>query len=404
MTALSESQLAERAGVTGEYVGKLVDLGIIHPLEDGSGFAHHDVDRVRLAEALEGEGVSLQHIGQAVEAGAITFDWVLSDSGSGLTPTSYQEAAAAVGLPVALVDRLYTLWGMATHEPGDRATDEDVQILATVASMYRTLDEDGEALVAGVRYFGENLRRIAESAVRFVRSGVAEPLLASGMAPLQALTATAERRVQLTPDSEQLLGLLYRRMIYGYLMQERIQLMEELLQAAGVARPRPAHPPAIAFFDVSGYTRLTEEAGDEAAAQLSAALGELVGQAARRYGGRAVKLLGDGVMFHFPDPRRAVTCALAMVRRAAERELPPARVGVHAGPLVFRDGDYFGRTVNIAARITDYARPGEVLVSEDVTQAEPDLRRYRLIGPIALKGLSGPITLYVADSTAGDHP
>ncbi len=110
-----------------------------------------------------------------------------------------------------------------------------------------------------------------------------------------------------------------------------------------------------------------------------------------------MKLLGDGVMFHFPDPAQGVRCGLELVERIPQVGLPQARVGLHTGPVVFQNGDYFGRTVNVAARIGDYARPGEVLVSEEVAAADHDRAvRYQPIGPVSLKGLSTPIALYSA--------
>jgi adenylate cyclase len=87
-----------------------------------------------------------------------------------------------------------------------------------------------------------------------------------------------------------------------------------------------------------------------------------------------------------------------MVRRAAEENLPPARVGIHAGPVVFQEGDYYGRTVNIASRIADYARPGEVVVSQDVVEAAPgDMFSFTEIGPVALKGVNDELVLHTAD-------
>jgi adenylate cyclase len=165
-------------------------------------------------------------------------------------------------------------------------------------------------------------------------------------------------------------------------------------------------PPAICFLDLTGYTRLTDERGDEAAADLAAQLSRLVQRTSARYGGRPVKWLGDGVMFHFPDPGSAVLAALEMVDGARRAELPPAHVGLHAGPVLFQAGDYFGRTVNVASRIADYARQGEVLVSQDVvdvatgastpTNGRVDGVHYSLIGPVELKGVSEPIVLYAA--------
>jgi len=90
-----------------------------------------------------------------------------------------------------------------------------------------------------------------------------------------------------------------------------------------------------------------------------------------------------------------------MIDVAATEGLPPARVGIHAGPVVFQEGDYFGRTVNISARIADYARPGEVLVSQEVVNAAHESPvGFTEIGPVELKGVSGALTLHTAHRRA----
>ena len=110
-----------------------------------------------------------------------------------------------------------------------------------------------------------------------------------------------------------------------------------------------------------------------------------------------MKWLGDGVMFYFREPTDAVLAALDMVEGVASHDLPPARVGLHAGPVVFQDGDYFGRTVNLAARIADYARPGEVVVSQEVVDAaDAPPVSFVEIGPVELKGVTGTLRLHTA--------
>jgi adenylate cyclase len=110
-----------------------------------------------------------------------------------------------------------------------------------------------------------------------------------------------------------------------------------------------------------------------------------------------VKWLGDGVMFYFRAPADAVLAALEMVEMVGRQGLPPAHVGLHAGPVIFQEGDYFGRTVNLAARIAEYARPGEVLVSQEaVDAAEGAPVMFTELGPVELKGVSGPLRLYTA--------
>jgi adenylate cyclase len=110
-----------------------------------------------------------------------------------------------------------------------------------------------------------------------------------------------------------------------------------------------------------------------------------------------VKWLGDGVMVHFPDPAPGVLAALDMVDGVASSGLPPAHVGLHAGPVLSQAGDYFGETVNLASRIAEHARPGEVLVSQEVVDASADAGAiFTQIGPVELKGISGSVQLYAA--------
>jgi adenylate cyclase len=90
-----------------------------------------------------------------------------------------------------------------------------------------------------------------------------------------------------------------------------------------------------------------------------------------------------------------------MVDAAATEGLPPTRVGIHAGPVLFQEGDYFGRTVNVASRMSDYARPGEVLVTQEVVDSAGDAAiTFSGIGPVELKGLPSPIALFLARDAA----
>ncbi|HZA26103.1 MAG TPA: adenylate/guanylate cyclase domain-containing protein, partial [Actinomycetota bacterium] len=175
-----------------------------------------------------------------------------------------------------------------------------------------------------------------------------------------------------------------------------VEDVEAALERAGLFS-RLRRPPAMCFLDIMGYTRLTEERGDEAAADLAGRLANLVRRSSQEHGGQPVKWLGDGVMFYFPDPGQGVLAALDMVKGVATEALPPAHVGIHAGPVVFQEGDYFGRTVNIAARIAEYARPGEVLVSQEVVdEAEGSPVAFTEIGPVELKGVSNTLRLHAA--------
>jgi class 3 adenylate cyclase len=126
---------------------------------------------------------------------------------------------------------------------------------------------------------------------------------------------------------------------------------------------------AVVFADLAGFTALTEAHGDEAAASAAIRLLELTHAA---YDGQArlVKSLGDGVMVVFDDVGAAVAAAVALSHAArAEPRFPGLRIGVHAGPVIEQRGDVFGGTVNIASRVADEAEPGQVLLTDRVSNA-----------------------------------
>jgi adenylate cyclase len=220
------------------------------------------------------------------------------------------------------------------------------------------------------------------------------------MMEAEMLEAQADLGSRVAPLIEQaLLGIYHGQQEHAW-SQNAVENVEGALERAGL-HSRLHRPPAVCFLDITGYTRLTEERGDEAAADLAARLGTMVRRSSQEHGGQPVKWLGDGVMFYFADPGRSVLAALDMVEGVATHALPPARVGIHAGPVVFQEGDYFGRTVNIAARIAEYARPGEVLVTREVVDAADGTPvTFPEIGPVELKGVSGTLRLYTARRAA----
>jgi adenylate cyclase len=251
-----------------------------------------------------------------------------------------------------------------------------------------------------LRVWGDSLRRIAETETADWRNEVITPLLASGMTAVEMLKVQADLASQLAPLNERALLAVYHGQQEQTWIRETVEQVEVALEQAGLYR-RLDRPPAMCFLDITGYTRLTEERGDEAAADLAARLADLVRQSSQRHGGTPVKWLGDGVMFYFREPRDAVLAAVEMVKVVGSHGLPPAHVGIHAGAVVFQEGDYFGRTVNIAARIADYARPGEVLVSQEVVDAaDGGPLTFTEIGPVELKGVPGTLRLYIARGDA----
>jgi class 3 adenylate cyclase len=196
---------------------------------------------------------------------------------------------------------------------------------------------------------------------------------------------------------EHMILALYLRTQQHAWIGHMVEHVEIALEEAGIERPTPV-PQAMCFLDLAGYTRLTEERGDRAAAELATRLGAVVSEGARSHGGQAIKWLGDGVMFHFRDAASAVRSALEMVARTPAEGLPPAHAGISAGPVVQQDGDFYGRTVNRAARIAAFADAGRTLVDGGVIEATAEVTdlEFRTVGPVELKGLPKPVTLFEA--------
>jgi adenylate cyclase len=159
-----------------------------------------------------------------------------------------------------------------------------------------------------------------------------------------------------------------------------------------------AHPtPTFVFADLVGYTRLAEACGDEAAMRVAREFRRLMSLISREHGACHVKSMGDGAMIWVPDATQAVALVERTLAEVGSRpDLLPVRVGAHTGPAVMDDGDWYGRTVNVAARLAGAAEPNEALVS-DTTHAAAGagarraLRRRDVVG---LRGVGAPIGVW----------
>jgi adenylate cyclase len=149
----------------------------------------------------------------------------------------------------------------------------------------------------------------------------------------------------------------------------------------------------IAFADLAGYTRLTEEAGEEEALDVVERFVENV-QASLPADARVIKTIGDAVMIVSPDPSALVDWAVGFQELQEERPLP--RIGLHCGPALYRDGDYYGRSVNLASRVGARAAGGEVLCTQPVVDAAGPHLQFDAIGEVKLKGFQDATRLFVA--------
>jgi len=379
----------------------LVELGILTP-GAGDAFWPGDALRARWLHSLERAGIPLEGMATAVRDGALSFSFLdvpAFDRFAGLSATTFQQLSAQTGIPLELLMVVREAVGFAEPRPLDHVHDNE---LSVVPLLQLQLSKGFRPVVIErwLRVYADSLRRIAETETAWWNSEIVMPLLASGMTEAEMLEAQADLGSQMAPLTDQALLAIYHGQQEHAWGQGFVELVEGALEAAGLYR-RLERPPAVCFLDLTGYTRLTEERGDAAAADLAARLAGLVRRAAQEHDGTPVKWLGDGVMFYFREPAAAVLAALEMAEVVGRQGLPPAHVGIHAGPVVFQDGDYFGRTVNLAARIAEYARPGEVLVSQEVVDAAAGgPLTFTEIGPVELKGVPGTLRLHTARRSA----
>jgi adenylate cyclase len=389
------TEAASRAGTSPDELGHLVDLGIVGPGADGR-FTAGALRRVGMVRSLVAAGVPLDGLGAAIRSGKFSLDFLdepAYERFSAFSDVTFAQVAERTGVPVQLLMLIREAAGSPAPVPDDLLRDEEMPYADFIEGQVKAGFRRA-AIERLLRVQGDSLRRMTETETAWWHSEVLTPATEAGKRPDEILGVDFANRMSILAERA-LIGMYHLQQMQAW-TGTIIEGLETQLAAAGLHR-RLEHPPAMCFLDITGYTRLTQERGDAAAAELAEQLGRLVQRTSVKHGGRAVKWLGDGVMLHFPNPGPGVVAALEMVAGVTEAGLPPAHVGLHAGPVIFQEGDYYGATVNVASRIAEYARPGEVLVSQEVVDAASGAPvAFREIGPVELKGVTGATRLHVA--------
>jgi class 3 adenylate cyclase/DNA-binding transcriptional MerR regulator len=396
VTGYPREDAAERAGVEPSYLDRLVELGIVTP-EATDRFSGGDVRRAMMARSVENAGIPLEGVAAAIERGALSLDFLDArafERFASLAPETFQEVSDRTGIPLDLLMVIREALGMAQPSPEDRLREDELAILPFI-QMQLAEGFRQAGIERLLRVHGDSIRRITEQEGAWWHSEVIAPAMAAGKGPEEIANPDLSDRI--SPVAEQAVIAMYHAYQARAWTANIIDGFEQMMERVGI-HSRLERLPAICFLDISGYTRLTQERGDDAAADLAATVARLVRRNSLEHGGRPIKWLGDGVMFHFPDPGPGVRAALEMVGGLADAGLPPCHVGLHAGPVLYQEGDYFGQTVNLSARIADFARANEVLVSQAVAEASrDDAVTFDDLGPVELKGVAGTVHLLRAD-------
>jgi adenylate cyclase len=310
---------------------------------------------------------------------------------AGVTPATLRRWAREGLIPnfaPALIERIVAALGLSPTQ-AESLSAADMQLLRYVSAVLGA----GLPLVATlqlVRVYGQAAAQVADAEVRLFHLYVHEPLMRSGASGVEMAEEMLSLSRELLPLTSPVMDHVHQRYLRHFVEQDVVGHMESDLDGeADLGRMRVV----IAFADLAGYTRLTEEAGELEAVDAVERFVEAV-QDTLPDGARVVKTIGDGVMIVGSEPAALTDWAVSFQAERSEQPLP--RIGVHSGAALYRDGDYYGRDVNIAARVAARAAGGEVLVTRPlVGQAGPNVE-FERIAEIRLKGFTVSTEIFIA--------
>ncbi len=397
-SSLTLAEVATRAGVSAATVRRWLRDGLV-PQYDGE-WTPAAASHVRIVARLRERGHSVEQIREASQSGRLVFGYV-----DELLPApdgryTLAEAAREVGLKPEQIERLIAAMGLSVLS-AESLSEEDLQILRYAADVL-SAGLPLPALLQLARVYGQAMAQIADAEVRLFHLYLHEPLMRDGASGAEVAEEMESLTREMLPFVMPAINYMHARFLAYFVEQDVIGHIEADLDdnTAEEGRLRVT----IAFADLAGYTRLTEEEGEAQALGVVERFVEAVEQTLP-IDARVIKTLGDEAMIVGADP---VALAEWAVRLPAT--LPPGsplpRIGIHHGAALYRDGDYYGREVNRAARVVARAAGGEVLVTHPIMQAAamaagPARLRFELIGEVVLKGFSEPTELFLAAPAEG---
>jgi adenylate cyclase len=393
VATLTVDELAEGADTSTGHISELVAAGLLTPEPDGR---HRvgDIHLVRIFDAMVQSGIPLITLAQAVRGGAVSLTYYdrLHPPAGPRSSRAYGMLKAELGDRAGLLAQLYAAFGLAEPEPDTRLERADEALLLAVVEIAGGVSEP-DLVLRVVRLLGDTIRRASEAVLGVYNEAASRVYeVPEGAPPMEAWSI--EPWLRLTRTAPELGRWLTARHLSNAIDAWCVEGTERYLVLAGYVPPADREPPAVAFVDLTGFTRMAEQRGDETAARIALDFARLAELHAAEHDGRLVKVLGDGVLLRFPAAQPGVEATLSLLGALAEAGLPPGHAGVDAGPIVLRDGDVFGRTVNLAARIADVAQPDALLAPASLAAALPPERfKVAAFGAASLAGISEPVEL-----------
>ncbi|MFL5834242.1 MAG: adenylate cyclase regulatory domain-containing protein [Solirubrobacterales bacterium] len=343
--------------------------------------------RLQLLEQLHGEGCTLEELKEAVASHRLTLLPVERKlAGAGPRYTA-REVAEIAGLDLEMLLRFRSALGIPVPDPDEHlGTDADVEAARAMKRFLELgLPEDGMLQVA--RTIGMGTARIAEANRELILRTLTQP-------------GDTERDVALrfAAAAEYMLPLAGPTVVYSLQQHLLEQIRHDVIGATDLASGEigGAVELTVCFADLVEFTRLGEEIAPEELGMVAGRLDEMA-TAVAKPPVRLVKTIGDAVMLVSSEPEPMVAAALELIRAAEQegQQFPWLRAGIASGPTLPQSGDYYGRAVNLASRITNVARPGSVVLDEATKEAAGGFD-YSYVGERRLKGLDYRVKLFRA--------
>jgi adenylate cyclase len=352
--------------------------------------------RLDLLQDLSDDGIPLDELKRAVEENRLVLLPVERIFDSGDERYSAAEIADGSGLDLDFLLRLLQALGAPIPDEEERSyTEQDLEA-AKRAKLFIDAGLPKEAVLETSRIIGISMASLADANRDMVGQVFTEP----GIDERELAMRYAAAAQTMPP-------LLGETLLHAYRMHLREAIRQAVVTEAELAQGRLYGEDAvtIAFADLVGFTRLGESMEIEQIGQMTGRLFELASEAARPPV-RLVKMIGDAAMFASREPVPLLDAVVGLVEAAGDSDIPPLKAGAASGPALGRGGDWYGRPVNLAARITSFARPDSVLVDQAVRDslegADGDKFRFSFAGRRRFKGLTEEVAVHRLRPAGGD--
>jgi adenylate cyclase len=349
--------------------------------------------RLKLLEELEAMGVPLEELREAVAAGRLALlpvERALAGDGRRYTA---REVAEIAGIDLDLLRRFSAALGVPYGDPDEaRGTEADLEAARRMKAFREAgLPEEGMLQVA--RTIGMGMARIAEANRELVIRTLAQP-------------GDTERDLALrfAAAADLMMPLVGPTLVHAFQANMLEQVRRDVIATADLASGAVGGTATltVCFADLVEFTRLGEEIPPEELGLVAGRLEEMASAVAEPPV-RLVKMIGDAAMFVSTEPEALLRASLALIAAAEAEgeEFPWLRAGLACGSVLPQAGDYYGRPVNLASRITGVARPGSVVVDVGVKEAAEENFTYTFIGERRLKGIDSKVKLFRARGGGG---